>query len=265
MKVFFARALVLVFPCVAMAQIAVLQIKVIDGEGAVHPLGSHIAHPLTVEVTDDNGRPVAGAAVSFQLPPEGPSGLFSNGLRTDLVLTDSSGRASVHPLQLNRTGGPFRIRITAVKEQARAGTVSTQYIGGRPEINQPEDNKAAPAVAITTTPAVVSNPPPVTVVKPPPAVVKPAPEVVAKSAPAPLHETAPTPRVAAKSGEITPTTTKMSSGRSHKKWIILAVIVAAGAGAAFVGFSRAKGAAASTTVSSGTVSIGAPTLTVGNP
>ena len=33
MRAFLARALVLVFPCVAMAQIAVLQIKVVDGEG----------------------------------------------------------------------------------------------------------------------------------------------------------------------------------------------------------------------------------------
>ena len=119
----------LALPCVAMAQIAVLQIKVLEGEGAVHPPGARIARPSTVEVTDETGQPVAGAAVSFQLPPEGPSGLFSNGLRTDLVLTDAAGRASIHSVQLNRTGGQFRIRITAVKEQARAGAVSTQYIG----------------------------------------------------------------------------------------------------------------------------------------
>src|SRR5580658_7332520 len=128
MKAFFAGALVLALPCVAMAQIAVLHIKVLDGEGAVHPAGAHITLPLTVEVTDETGRPVAGAAVSFQLPPEGPSGLFSNGLRTDLVLTDASGHASIHSVQLNRAGGQFRIRITAVKEQARAGAVSLQYI-----------------------------------------------------------------------------------------------------------------------------------------
>ena len=114
-----------------MAQVAVLQIKVIDGEAAVHPPGVRVAHPITVEVTDETGRPVAGAAVSFQLPPDGPSGLFSNGLRTDLVLTDAAGRAAIHSVQLNRTGGPFRIRITAVKEQARAGLISTQYIAER--------------------------------------------------------------------------------------------------------------------------------------
>ena len=128
MKVLLTRALVLAFPCMAMAQIAVLQIRVLEGEGAVHPAGAHIARPLVAQVTDENGRPVAGAAVSFQLPAEGPSGVFSNGLRTDLVLTDANGRAAIRSVQLNGTGGAFRIRITAVKEQARAGVVAVQYI-----------------------------------------------------------------------------------------------------------------------------------------
>jgi hypothetical protein len=128
MKAFLARALVLVLPCAAIAQVAILQIKVVEGEGAVHPAGAHISRPLMVEVTDETGKPVAGAAVSFQLPADGPGGLFANGLRTDLVVTDARGQAVLRALQLNHTAGQFRIRITAVKEQARAGTVSEQYI-----------------------------------------------------------------------------------------------------------------------------------------
>jgi len=221
MKAFLSRALVFAFPCVAMAQIAVLQIKVLEGEGAVHPVGARVSRPLTVEVTDETGRPVAGAAVSFQLPPEGPSGLFSNGLRTDLILTDASGRASIHSVQLNRTGGQFRIRITAVKEQARAGAISVQYIA--------ENHSSAPASS-------------------------------GKPGPAASPQT--TPQATAKSGEITPTTAKMGSG-SHKKWIWLAAIAAAGAGAAFVGASRASGS--KSTVSSSVVSIGTPTITIGHP
>ena len=145
MKASITRALVLAFPCVAMAQIAVLQIKVLEGEGAVHRPGARISRPLAVEVTDENGRPVAGAAVTFQLPPEGAGGLFSNGLRTDLVITDAAGRAAVHALQLNRTGGPFRIRITAVREQARAGTVSLQYIAENQPAPSPSPARQAPA------------------------------------------------------------------------------------------------------------------------
>lgn len=249
MKSFLAGALVLVFACLGMAQIAVLQIKVLEGEGAVHPLGARVAHPLTVEVTDETGHPVAGAAVSFQLPPEGPGGLFSNGLRTDLVLTDATGRAAIHSVQLNRTGGQFRIRITAVKEQSRAGLVSTQYIAE----NHPESNSRAPAVAAPAAP-----------VTPPaqPAQPKAIPQPAAKSGE--ITPTVASPATA-KSGEITETTVKMGSG-SHKKWIVLAAIVAAGAGAAFVGVSHASAASkSSSTVSSSTVSIGTPVVTIGNP
>ena len=217
-----------------MAQIAVLQIKVLEGDTAVHPPGARIAHPLTVEVTDEAGRPVAGAAVSFQLPPEGPGGMFSNGLRTDLVLTDASGRASIRSVQLNRTGGQFRIRITAVKEQARAGAVSTQYIA--------ETHNGAPAVAAKAAPAAPA----------------PAPAKSVEITPtAPAHTTA-------KSGEITPTTIKMGTG-SHKKWIILATVVAVGAGVAFLGASRASSSGSKSAVSSSVVSLGTPGITIGNP
>jgi cell division septation protein DedD len=228
MKALLARALVCAFPCLAMAQVAVLQIKVIEGEGAVHPAGVRVSKPLTVQVTDEHGRPVAGATVSFQLPPEGPGGLFPNGLRTDLAITDAAGRATLHAVILNNTEGQFRIRITAVKDQARAGLVCYQYIG---------ENQAAPAAE-----------------QPAPAIEKPAP-----AAPAPP---ASKPAAAAKerSPGVTPTTVKMSHGVS-KKWIILGALAAGGA-AAFLGASR-RGS--SKTVSASTVSIGSPTITVGHP
>ena len=118
----------------ALAQAAILQIRVIEGEGAVHVPGSRSARPITVEITDETGKPVAGAAVSFHLPEEGPGGAFVNGLRTEVVIADAHGRASLHGLVANRLPGRFQIRILASKEQARAGTVSFQYVaesGGR--------------------------------------------------------------------------------------------------------------------------------------
>src|SRR5712692_3112741 len=80
---FLTGALVIVWPCLAMAQVASLQIKIIEGEGAVHEAGSRQSRPLTVEVTDEIGTPVAGAAVSFLLPDDGPGGVFSNQFITD--------------------------------------------------------------------------------------------------------------------------------------------------------------------------------------
>jgi hypothetical protein len=83
---------------------------------------------LTVEVTDETGKPVEGAAVSFHLPDNGPGGVFANGMRTEVAVTDSRGHASVHGLQLNRAPGRFLILIVASKEQARAGMASFHYI-----------------------------------------------------------------------------------------------------------------------------------------
>jgi hypothetical protein len=123
-----AAALWLLWAVPALAQVAILQIRVIEGEGAVHQPGSRSARPIIVEITEETGKPVSGAAVSFHLPEDGPGGAFVNGLRTEVVITDVHGRASLHGLVANRLPGRFQIRILASKEQARAGTVSFQYV-----------------------------------------------------------------------------------------------------------------------------------------
>jgi hypothetical protein len=110
--------------------VAILQIQVTGGEGSVHAPGARDARPIAVEVTDETGRPVEGAAVSFHLPEQGPSGSFVNGLRTEVAITDERGRAVVRSIEFNRVPGRFEIRIVASKEQARAGTVSFQYVAG---------------------------------------------------------------------------------------------------------------------------------------
>jgi hypothetical protein len=114
--------------CLATAQVAILQIQVIEGEGAVHQPGSRSARPLVVEITDETGKPVAAAAVSFHVPEDGPGGTFLNGLRTEVATTDNRGRATLRGLEVNRIAGKFQIRIVASKEQARAGAVSSQYV-----------------------------------------------------------------------------------------------------------------------------------------
>jgi hypothetical protein len=132
MKATLARVLAVALPCLLLGQAAILQVRVVAGEGAVHAPGSRTTRELAVEVTDETGRPVQGAAVSFRLPEQGPGGLFSNGLTTDLVLTGADGRASVKGIRLNRIAGPFQVRITVAKDQARAGLVSRQYVSEMP-------------------------------------------------------------------------------------------------------------------------------------
>lgn len=106
----------------------IIQLKVVEGEGVVYRTGARATRGLTVLATDETGKPVENAAVSFRLPDQGPSGLFNSGLRTEVVTTGADGRATVWGMQWNKAAGPVEIRITAVKDQARAGIVSTQYL-----------------------------------------------------------------------------------------------------------------------------------------
>jgi hypothetical protein len=92
----------------------IVQLKVVEGDGAVYRTGTRAARGLTVLVTDESGKPVERAAVSFRLPEEGPGGLFGTGLRTEVVTTGPDGRATVWGMQWNKTAGPVQIRITAI-------------------------------------------------------------------------------------------------------------------------------------------------------
>ena len=107
---------------------AILQIRVIEGEGVAYPLGGRATRGVTVQVTDETGKPMEGASVSFRLPDEGPSGTFANGSRSEIATSKADGKAAAWGMQWNRTEGSFEIRITAVKGQARAGTVCPIYL-----------------------------------------------------------------------------------------------------------------------------------------
>ncbi|MBS1873888.1 MAG: hypothetical protein JSU00_11795 [Acidobacteria bacterium] len=110
------------------ADFAILNLKIVEGDGMKYAPGSRASRGITVEVTDETGRPVSGVAVSFQLPEDGPSGTFINGGRTEIVNTQTDGRASVWGMRWNKLTGAVSIRITAAKEGVRAGLIGTQYI-----------------------------------------------------------------------------------------------------------------------------------------
>jgi hypothetical protein len=111
---------------------ASLDLKAVEGEGATYAPGSRATRGVSVVVTDEAGRPVEGATVSFTLPITGPSGEFASGGRTEIVTTRADGRASVWGMHWNRIAGPFEIRVGAVKGQARAGVTLTQNLAGEP-------------------------------------------------------------------------------------------------------------------------------------
>ena len=128
----------------AAPEVAILQIRVLEGDGAVHALGSRSGRPLSVQITDETGKPVEGAAVSFRLPDDGPGGIFASGMRTEVVVTGADGRASVWGTQWNRTAGPFQMRVTTVKGQNRAGVVVSQYLSDAVTEKSSAGNSIAP-------------------------------------------------------------------------------------------------------------------------
>lgn len=102
---------------------ALLQLQVLEGSGLVQTAGSKSNRPLTVQVTDETGQPVAGAAVSFRMPDQEVSGTFKSGMRSEVITTGRDGLASVWGIQWGRFSGEMRIRVLAAKGPARAGTV----------------------------------------------------------------------------------------------------------------------------------------------
>jgi hypothetical protein len=100
-----------------------LNIRIVEGQGQKYALGSHATRGVMVEITDNLGKPVEGATVTFRLPDQGSGGVFSNGSKTEVAASRADGRVQVWGMQWNRTPGPFEIRITAAKGEAHAGTI----------------------------------------------------------------------------------------------------------------------------------------------
>lgn len=107
---------------------ALIQMRIIEGDGAVHTIGTRSSQPLVLFLSDESGRAVIGASVAARLPDEGPSGTFLNGLRSEIAITGPDGRVAIRGIQWGRLPGSVQIRITASMRDARAGIVSTQYV-----------------------------------------------------------------------------------------------------------------------------------------
>ena len=109
-----------------------LQISIEEGDGQTYALGSRATRGITVAITDEAGKAVEGATVTFALPDSGPSGFFSNGSKTQILTTRADGRVSVWGMRWNRQPGTVDVRITVGKGQARGGTVCSQRLAESP-------------------------------------------------------------------------------------------------------------------------------------
>jgi hypothetical protein len=119
-------------PTTEPTDVSILQLRVLDGEGRIVGASGRSGRGITVQVTDETGRPVEGAAISFHLPSDDPSGLFLSGLKTEIVMTGTDGKAAVSGIQWNSVAGPVQIRVTAAKGEVRAGVMVTHYVSDKP-------------------------------------------------------------------------------------------------------------------------------------
>ena len=105
---------------------AKLNILIVEGDGAINNVRQRTAREPIVQVSDENHRPVAGAAILFMLPDSGPSGVFEGGGRTLATKTDSAGRAVAKGLKLNNVQGKFQIQVQATYEGVTASATIAQ-------------------------------------------------------------------------------------------------------------------------------------------
>ncbi len=103
-----------------------IQIVIVEGEGAINNVKERLNREVIVQVEDQNHKPVAGAAVSFFLPNDGPGGTFANGTNSLTTTTNAQGRAVARGIQFNGQAGAMQIRVAASYAGRTASIVVNQ-------------------------------------------------------------------------------------------------------------------------------------------
>jgi hypothetical protein len=104
----------------------VLNIVIVEGEGAINNIKQRTAREPVVQVEDENHKPVAGAAVVFALADHGAGATFTGGAHTLTVVSDSQGRAVARGFHPNHIQGKFEIHVTASLNGVTATAVIAQ-------------------------------------------------------------------------------------------------------------------------------------------
>ncbi len=264
--------LLAVLPMSGQIPAAPLEMHVIaNGDGATALAGTRLAQPLAVEVRDNAGTPVANAAVIFRLPDSGPSGTFADGTRASVVYTDAAGRASAADIQWGNAPGAVAMRITAAKGDGHAGVLYTETLTGAvaaaPKPLPMSQAPAKPGVLASSGAAI----PEVTIERvgsgahqAHPAVAEVAEDDDSPDANIPIRHTLGGQTADADAAGVSVTRVgageaSVSGGHHLKRWILVAAVVAAGAGAGLALVRKGSGS-----TSSG-ITIGNPTISVGHP
>ncbi|MDP9114649.1 MAG: hypothetical protein M3O20_13350 [Acidobacteriota bacterium] len=119
---------------------ASLQITIVEGEGAINNVKQRVNREPIVQVEDENHKPVAGAAIIFFLPNDGPGGTFANGSSTFTTTSNAQGQATARGIRFNNQPGTMQIRVTAsfagqtasaiINQTNVLGVASSAAVGG---------------------------------------------------------------------------------------------------------------------------------------
>jgi len=108
-----------------------LNVAIVEGEGAINNIKRRTSRETIVQVEAENHKPVAGAAVAFLLPADGPGGTFTGGAKSASIVTDNAGRAAMPHLQINSNPGSYSIGVYASHAGlASSATISQSSIVG---------------------------------------------------------------------------------------------------------------------------------------
>lgn len=105
---------------------SLLEIVIVEGEGAINNVKQRVNRDPIVQVEDENHKPVAGAAVVFFLPSNGPGGVFANGGTTLTTATNAQGQAVARGIRFNNQAGSMQIRVAASFAGLTASAIITQ-------------------------------------------------------------------------------------------------------------------------------------------
>lgn len=89
-----------------------LHIVVLEGQSGINIVKKRAAVRPVVEIRDRTNQAVSGASVTFTAPNDDPSATFLNGSRSETVVTDATGQASVASMK-PEGAGTFKLTVTA--------------------------------------------------------------------------------------------------------------------------------------------------------
>ena len=119
-----------VSPAAQTAAARKLQIEIFRGNQMVHQDRIPQGKDIVVRVTDDEGHAIAGAAVVFQLPSDGPGGAFPEDSRFATVMTRCGGLATAKGFQPNTQPGEFKVTLTASYRDYQSASAAALQTNG---------------------------------------------------------------------------------------------------------------------------------------